>query len=110
MQEDNKHKFSIEEAIFRRDGFKCSCCGCHAPDVQLYIDYKNPPANGGDATSCNLVTLCRKCNGGRRNPKQEEAGKDELTERIKQSLMLIRYYQDIHKYESILSELRGMVE
>lgn len=47
--------------IFKRDGWKCLCCGKADPE-QLTIDHIVPLSLGKDNSAKNLQTLCRECN------------------------------------------------
>jgi len=51
----NKLRF----AIFRRDGWRCRCCGSK---YNLEIDHIKPVSRGGKSVPSNLQTLCRSCN------------------------------------------------
>jgi len=53
--------------VFRRDGFRCKCCGRAAKDgVELAVDHIVPVAKGGKNDLQNFQTLCRACNSGKR--------------------------------------------
>jgi hypothetical protein len=58
---------SLRWSVFSRDGFCCRYCGCQAGQegVELIIDHMLSVAEGGDNRVDNLVTSCRKCNGGK---------------------------------------------
>jgi hypothetical protein len=51
--------------VFKRDGFRCSYCGRHPPDVLLECDHIVPICEGGDDTEDNLTTACFDCNRGK---------------------------------------------
>ena len=48
--------------IYKRDGFRCRCCGRTDTEVDLEIDHIKPISKGGKSTYDNLQTLCRDCN------------------------------------------------
>ena len=48
-------------AILRRDGFQCQCCGEEFQPQLLEVHHVNPRAKGGGDADTNLVTLCLKC-------------------------------------------------
>ena len=54
----NKLRFSI----YRRDGYRCQCCGRSGTTTLLEIDHIKPIAKGGKTEYNNLQTLCRNCN------------------------------------------------
>ena len=54
----NKLRFSI----YRRDGYRCQCCGKSGATTCLEIDHIKPIAKGGKTEYNNLQTLCRSCN------------------------------------------------
>lgn len=58
---------SIRWSIFARDGFCCRYCGAQAGQdgVELAVDHVVSVADGGDNSTDNLVTACRRCNGGK---------------------------------------------
>ena len=51
--------------VFKRDGFRCSYCGRHPPDVLLECDHIVPVCEGGDDGPDNLTTACFDCNRGK---------------------------------------------
>lgn len=53
--------------VFARDNFTCVYCGAQAGQdgVSLAADHVISVADGGDSSMDNLVTACRKCNGGK---------------------------------------------
>jgi len=55
-------KRKIREFIFKRDKYKCLCCG---GTKLLSIDHINPVSLGGDNKLSNLQTLCRLCNSSK---------------------------------------------
>lgn len=52
--------------IFKRDGFVCTYCGAHPPDVVLECDHIIAVAAGGSDDEDNLTTACFNCNRGKR--------------------------------------------
>lgn len=50
---------AIRSIIFKRDNFKCLCCGS---DSDLTIDHIKPISKGGNNHINNLQTLCKTCN------------------------------------------------
>lgn len=58
---------STRWSIFARDGFTCRYCGAMAGSdgVELAIDHVVSVAEGGTNHPDNLVTACRRCNGGK---------------------------------------------
>ena len=51
--------------VFKRDGFRCSYCGQHPPDVLLEVDHIIPVCEGGEDVEDNLTTACFACNRGK---------------------------------------------
>lgn len=51
--------------IFKRDGFVCTYCGGHPPNVVLHIDHIVAVARGGHGGDDNLTTACDRCNLGK---------------------------------------------
>lgn len=51
--------------VFKRDGFRCSYCGRHPPDVLLEVDHIIPVCEGGDDVDDNLTSACFDCNRGK---------------------------------------------
>lgn len=49
----------IRQFIFKRDNYKCLCCGSKN---NLSIDHIKPINKGGENKISNLQTLCRSCN------------------------------------------------
>jgi len=64
-QEPRRHaqrfigKKNIREFIFKRDKYKCLCCGSFK---NLYIDHIVPINKKGENKISNLQTLCKSCN------------------------------------------------
>lgn len=58
---------SLRWSVFSRDGFCCRYCGCQAGQagVELTVDHVVSVVEGGDNRIDNLITACRKCNGGK---------------------------------------------
>jgi archaellum component FlaC len=58
---------STRWTVFARDGFSCRYCGASAGEdgVELAVDHVLSVAEGGDNRIENLVTACKKCNGGK---------------------------------------------
>ncbi len=58
---------SLRWHVFARDGFTCRYCGMMAghDGVELAVDHVVSVADGGSNNPDNLVTACRKCNGGK---------------------------------------------
>ncbi len=58
---------SVRWSVFARDSFACRYCGSQAGQegVELAIDHVISVADGGDNRIDNLVTACKKCNGGK---------------------------------------------
>lgn len=58
---------SLRWSIFARDAFTCRYCGAQAGQdgVELAVDHVISVADGGDNRVDNLVTSCRRCNGGK---------------------------------------------
>lgn len=52
-------KQKIRDFIFKRDGYKCLCCGT---DIKLSVDHIVPISRGGKNRLYNLQTLCCSCN------------------------------------------------
>lgn len=57
--------------IYDRDGGRCLCCGLalswSGDRNGLQLDHLVPTITGGTNKPENLVTLCRECNGSKRN-------------------------------------------
>lgn len=53
--------------VLARDGFTCRYCGARAGQVgvELAVDHVISVKDGGDDHPDNLVTACRRCNGGK---------------------------------------------
>lgn len=58
---------SLRWSVFSRDGFSCRYCGAQAGQegIELHADHVISVADGGDSSFDNLVTACKKCNGGK---------------------------------------------
>ena len=58
---------SVRWQVFARDGFRCRYCGVQAGQegVELHVDHLVSVVEGGDNGRDNLVTACKKCNGGK---------------------------------------------
>lgn len=58
---------SLRWHILARDGFTCCYCGAAAGQdgVELAVDHVVSVKDGGTNNPDNLVTSCRKCNGGK---------------------------------------------
>jgi len=57
----------IRYQVFSRDGFRCKACGRGADDgVKLVVDHIRPVDWGGTNDMSNLITLCEKCNRGKK--------------------------------------------
>lgn len=79
---------SVRYAVYRRDEFKCSCCG---NEHDLSIDHIHPESQGGTIDLNNLTTSCKFCNSRKhvqpvevflaKNPKQPEFMTFDETER-----------------------------
>lgn len=52
-------KKNIRDWLFRRDMYKCLCCGS---DKNLSVDHINPVRHNGENKLYNLQTLCTMCN------------------------------------------------
>jgi hypothetical protein len=59
------------DVIYKRDGFKCSTCGCNVVKSKEYkpnqatIDHIIPISKGGSHTIDNIVTMCQLCNSNK---------------------------------------------
>lgn len=51
--------------VFKRDGFVCTYCGAHPPQVILHVDHIVPVAEGGANDMDNYTTSCDRCNMGK---------------------------------------------
>lgn len=52
--------------VMKRDGFRCTYCGCGPPDgVSLQVDHVLPVSAGGTNVPANLTTSCQPCNRGK---------------------------------------------
>ncbi|MBS0219158.1 MAG: HNH endonuclease [Proteobacteria bacterium] len=76
--------------VFKRDGFSCSYCGRHPPDVFLEVDHIIPVCEGGEDIEENLTTACFDCNRGKAGvpltavPRSLSAKAAEVVEREEQ--------------------------
>ncbi len=53
--------------ILARDNFRCKACGLSADDgIRLEVDHMTPVDWGGTNDKANLITLCDKCNRGKK--------------------------------------------
>ena len=65
----NKRKSNSEVSdklrweIFRRDNFTCQYC--YTKEADLQVDHVTSLADGGSNDPKNLITACRRCNGGK---------------------------------------------
>jgi 5-methylcytosine-specific restriction endonuclease McrA len=59
----------LRQKIYDRDGNACVYCGS---DDDLTIDHKTPEMHGGDHSSDNLQTACRRCNAQKRDLTHKE--------------------------------------
>lgn len=68
----------FKRAVYIRDNFTCKGCGLHStiknengielPDIGLLaVDHIHPYSKGGETKMDNLQTLCRKCNGNKKD-------------------------------------------
>ncbi len=55
-------KKNIREFIFKRDNYRCLCCGSND---NLSIDHIKSINSGGENKISNLQTLCRSCNSSK---------------------------------------------
>lgn len=60
---------ALRMAVYERDGNKCVYC---AATEFLSLDHKTPEFRGGSNEMDNLQTLCRACNGAKRDMTHEE--------------------------------------
>lgn len=60
-------KGSLRWHVLARDAFTCRYCGARAGQegVELAVDHVVSVADGGDNHPDNLVTACKRCNGGK---------------------------------------------
>lgn len=94
--------------VFKRDKFTCQYCGEKAPEVILNCDHMEPVAKGGGNEVINLITSCKKCNGGKgATPLSDHAMLDkqhemlaELEERRQQLDMMLRWRNELDDLNS----------
>jgi hypothetical protein len=55
---------SLREAVFTRDGYRCTYCGS---SEDLQCDHIHPQSKGGTDALSNLTTACRPCNASKRD-------------------------------------------
>lgn len=105
--------------VFKRDGFKCQCCGESAPDVILNVDHINPVSKGGDNDVMNLITSCFACNSGKSDREisdnsiieRQRAQLQELSERREQLEMMIGWRDGLKKInEEWLPTIVNLIE
>ena len=94
---------SIRWSIFYRDGFACRYCGSQAGQdgVELAVDHVVSVADGGDNRIDNLVTACRRCNGGK--------GARSIREVPTSEEVVRRVQQQRQNLEVLGDEIRGAV-
>ena len=51
--------------VFERDGYKCAKCGRQLTRFTATVDYVNPPENGVEENTENMLTTCAECNSHR---------------------------------------------
>ena len=84
-------------AIYLRDGFKCTYCGCDlhgTPPFNVTLDHVNPHVKGGTNATDNLVTACRACNCGRQD---RPLTPPELTRVFRATNKILKPYRDLAK-------------
>jgi hypothetical protein len=68
LQQVTKHAYEVSPqdriAVFKRDGDRCLKCGSMD---NLSLDHITPLASGGDNSTDNLQTLCKRCNSSKGN-------------------------------------------
>lgn len=67
--------------VLRRDAFRCTYCGHCPPEVKLQVDHVLPVAGGGTNQMFNLVTVCDRCNNGKKDSLLTEAERFAITTR-----------------------------
>lgn len=75
---------NIRWIVLNRDNYRCVKCGqspVNNPKIDLEIDHIIPVSKGGTNDIDNLQTLCKKCNQGKKNKKEQ-------TSLIKQSQLV----------------------
>lgn len=98
----------IRFEVFKRDKFTCQYCGEGAPQVILNCDHIDPVAAGGGNEIINLITSCKRCNGGKgATPLSDRAALDkqhallaELEERRQQLDMMLRWRDELEDLQS----------
>jgi hypothetical protein len=53
---------TLRRRVFDRDAYNCRRCGKALTRATATLDYVTPPAEGGDDSAENLVTVCAGCN------------------------------------------------
>ena len=99
--------------VFKRDSFTCQYCGQKSPDVVLHVDHINPVSKGGENEILNLLTSCESCNQGKSdrllNDKsliaKQRAQLDELNERREQLEMMLKWRDELEKFDDNLVEI-----
>ena len=61
-------------AVFKRDNYHCSYCGCFVRPNSITVDHILPKSRGGTSTFDNCVAACRDCNRRKANKLPDEAG------------------------------------
>jgi len=69
-----KQPLPSKENIVKRDNHQCQYCGVHVTISSATLDHVHPVSRGGKHTFRNVVTACRKCNGGKADRTPQEAG------------------------------------
>ena len=99
----------FKRVVFVRDNFTCQACGASPkwknkfeitfPDVgQLACDHIHPYSKGGKTELSNLQTLCRKCNGKKRD-KIDWVPQPELIEEKYCEIAVNRLSQSVMRLE-----------
>jgi len=70
--------YDVRYAVYRRDRFRCSCCGGGKPK-RLELDHIVPWSAGGSDGSRNLRALCPDCNTERSNFYEDTSPKLPVT-------------------------------
>jgi HNH endonuclease len=92
--------------IFKRDGFSCSYCGAHPPQVVLEVDHIVPVADGGGDEETNLVTACFSCNRG----KAANSLSDIPTSLAQRAAEVQEREEQIAGYERVMREYRERLD
>ena len=60
----NRKRLSKSERkkIYESLNGHCAYCGCKLKIGAMHVDHKEPLANGGSDTLCNMLPACRSCN------------------------------------------------